>query len=98
MIGLRTEENNKFLKYWNIIQKKAREQNKTFFLDCGEGNMFEDHEIECEDLSGWLIPDDKLTKFQKIFLSDSAITDEWEDYIVFVAWNMQDGEIFVDFE
>ncbi len=98
MLGLRTQENSKFLKFWNIVQEKAREHNKTFFLDCGEGNVYENQEIECENLSGWLIPDDKLEDFQKIFTTNSSISDEWENTITFVSWSLKNGNIIVEFE
>jgi len=85
------------LKFWDIIQQKAKEQHKTFFLDCGEGNEFENQEIECENLSGWLIPDDKLEEFQKVFTTNT-ISDEWEDTVAFVSWSFKEGNIMVEFE
>ena len=98
MLGLRTQENSKFLKFWNIVQEKARKYNKTFFLDCGEGHEFENQEIECENLSGWLIPDDKLEIFQKLFDNNELITNEWEKTVAFVVWSIKNGKIIVDFE
>ena len=55
MVGLRTQENMKFLAFFKLVQEAASELNSVFFLDSGEGNLFKDDNIECEDLSGWLI-------------------------------------------
>lgn len=98
MLGLRTQENFKFLRFWNIVQAEARKVNKTFFLDCGEGNEFENESIECENLSGWLIPDERLQEFQSLFLANQPITEKWEEYLVFVIWKFQNNRVIIDFE
>ena len=53
---------------------------ENIFLDCGEGNCFEDDNIECENLTGWLIDIDKSNEFEVIFKSFSNIDDVWDDY------------------
>lgn len=84
MIGLRTQENYKFLKYWSIIQDSASKLGKTFFLDCGEGNGYEDDEVECETLSGRLVDNSKVETFEKLFLNREPIGEEWQEFLVFV--------------
>lgn len=98
MVGLRTQESSKFLRFWDLVQRKARELNKTFFLDCGEGNTFENQTIECENLSGWLIDDDKLADFQKLFENNIPINEDWENSVAFVVWSLHNGKITVEFE
>lgn len=72
---------------------------KYFFLDCGEENCFEDDNIECENLTGWLIDIDKSNEFEVIFKSFSNIDDVWDDYLAFVAWHKNDdNNISVTFE
>lgn len=72
---------------------------KIFFLDCGEENCFEDDNIECENLTGWLIDIDKSNEFEVIFKSFSNIDDVWDDYLAFVAWHKNDdNNISVTFE
>ncbi len=72
---------------------------KIFFLDCGEENCFEDDNIECENLTGWLIDIDKSNEFEVIFKSFSNIDDVWNDYLAFVAWHKNDdNNISVTFE
>lgn len=72
---------------------------KIFFLDCGEENCFEDDNIECENLTDWLIDIDKSNEFEVIFKSFSNIDDVWNDYLAFVAWHKNDdNNISVTFE
>ena len=88
----------KFLKFWNIIQTEAQKMNSVFFLDCGEGNGFENNEIECVNLSSWLIPFDKVSVFSDIFMNHKHISSEWEEFITFVTWKMTNENITVEFE
>ncbi len=97
MVGLRTPENNKFLKFWEIVQREAQKNNKTFFLDCGDGHMYEDEHIECEDLTGWLIDNQKADDFNEDFIKNTSISDEWADDIVSVKWNKNGDIITVQF-
>lgn len=72
---------------------------ENIFLDCGEGNCFEDDNIECKNLTGWLIDIDKSNEFEVIFKSFSNIDDVWDDYLAFVAWHKNDdNNISVTFE
>ncbi|MBD8945786.1 MAG: hypothetical protein EGR97_00460 [Clostridiales bacterium] len=97
MVGLRTQENDKFLKFWEIVQKEARKSNKTFFLDCGDGQEYEDENIECENLTGWLIDNTKTGEFNEIFSANDSIGDEWADSIVQVKWNKNGDKITAKF-
>lgn len=97
MRGLRTQENDKFLRFWEIVQKKAAEMNKTFFLDCGDGNNYVDDRIECENLTGWLIDNKEAKIFENLFLSKEAIGDEWSDKIVSLEWKKVRNSIEVMF-
>ena len=99
MVGLRTQENSKFLNFWCIVQKSAHLIGKTFFLDCGEGNCFEDDNIECENLRGWLIDTEKAKEFEKSFNTFSDIDEEWSDFLAFATWHKaSDNKICVTFE
>ena len=86
MIGLRTQESDKFLRFWEIVQEKAAEMGKTFFLDCGDGNNYEDDKLECENLTGWLVDNEQTKIFEEVFLSGEPIGDEWSDKIVSLEW------------
>ena len=46
MLGLKTQESNKFNAFFEIVQKKASEKDCVFFLDSGDGNDFETESME----------------------------------------------------
>ena len=96
MLGLRTQESEKFNVFWEIIQKTAQKSNSTFFGDCGEGRDFETSDMEGEDFSGWLIPNDKVADFEKEFI-ERKISDKWSDFITFAIWKEKDNGISVEF-
>ena len=52
MRGLRTQEGEKFERFFALVQKEALKQSCVFFLDSGEGHIFENESMEYSDLSG----------------------------------------------
>ena len=52
MRGLKTQEGNKFIAFFKLVQEEARKKHSVFFLECGEGNDFSEDNIEGEDLRG----------------------------------------------
>lgn len=98
MVGLRTQENTKFLAFFKQVQNAASEKNCVFFLDCGEGNQFENDIIECEDLSGWLIPNDKSEEFERAFRSNDKIPAKWNEFGIYVSWKMEGTNISILFD
>lgn len=66
MQGLRMRESSKFLEFFKIVQKRAKETGHIYFLDTGEGHELITDELDCEDLSGWLIPNAKVKNFEKM--------------------------------
>lgn len=98
MVGLRTQENSKFLAFFRLVQKAADDMGKVFFLDCGEGNQFENETIECEDLSGWLIAQEEADEFRKVFDADEEIPEKWDDCGTFVSWEFINGQIEISFD
>lgn len=97
MLGLKTQENDKFNRFWKIVQKSAGDLDKVFFADCGEGNIFETSELECEDMRGWLIPKVLEDKFKKEWEKDD-ISDIWVDYIFWAEWKQIGDKIEVEFK
>ncbi len=92
MQGLRTQETNKFEKFFAIVQDAARKKNCVFFLDSGDGREFETDSLEGEDLMGWLIPSDKATEFTKEW-ETGDVSDEWSDFYVWATWENADHPI-----
>ena len=52
MLGLRTNESDKFIRFFEIVQAAARKQGRVYYLDAGDGRGFENGEYEGEDLMG----------------------------------------------
>ena len=78
--GLRLRENKKFMRFFNLIQQKAGEQKSVFFVDSGDGDVFENEVIECESLFGWLIPTNKISEFEPLFISNSIKQHNYDCY------------------
>ena len=90
MQGLRTQETDKFEKFFSIVQDAARKQNRVFFLDSGDGHDFETDTLEGEDLMGWLIPKDFVSEFKKEWETGN-VSDSWSDFFVWAIWENADN-------
>lgn len=90
MKGLRTQENNNFIDFFNIVQSEAAKIGKVFFLDCEEGHDGNVNGMEICNLSGWLIPSDKANEFETLWEKEME-DDEWSDFFVFAKWKYEDG-------
>lgn len=97
MLGLRTQEDSRFEKFFGIVEETAKKKNAVFFLDCGEGRgVFED-EIIYSDCSGWLIPNDKVEEFRAEYEGFKDLS-KWEDYVAWETWEKSNGKISVKIE
>lgn len=92
MKRLRTQESDKFMRFFSIVQKYAKRQDCVFFLDAGDGRDFETDVLEGEDLMGWLIPQNTINKFEKEWETDS-VSDNWSDFYVWAIWKNPDNPI-----
>ncbi|MCI5874063.1 MAG: hypothetical protein PUJ55_00385 [Clostridiales bacterium] len=90
MKGLRTQENNNFIKFFEIVQNEAAKSGKVFFLDCEEGHDGSVDGMEVCNLSGWLIPTDKANEFEALWKNEEE-DDKWSDFFGFVSWKDENG-------
>lgn len=97
MLGLRTQETNKFIRFFSIVQEFALKQGKTFFLDAGNGNDIELEDIEGENLQGWLISKDRCKEFDKEFSGDTINDAKWGDFFCFAEWGLDNNSILIKF-
>lgn len=97
MLGLRTQESEQFNEFWSLIIDTAKKEKAVFFGDCGEGRDFSNDEMEGEDFSGWLIPEDKSEEFKKQW-ENGVIDDKWNDFIRFAIWNNINNTINIEFK
>ncbi len=101
MKGLKTQEGNKFIKFWKIVQETAKKQGKIFFLDSGEGRELITDTMEIEDLSGWLVPEEQADEFEKEWLQGSDKiwkNDKWDKTFRFAIWHKEGNNISIVFK
>jgi hypothetical protein len=91
MQGLRKQENDKFIKFFKLVQAEAAKQGSVFFIDCGQGDVFENDHIECEDMCGWLIPANRVSEFEPLFMENSPKQHDFDDLYCFVDY-VVDGD------
>ena len=97
MQGLRTQEGIKFERFFSLVEEEAKKKNAVFFLDSGEGNDFENNDMEGENLSGWLIQNNKTNEFETAYI-DRADLSKWIDCYAWASWENKGGEIIVNIE
>lgn len=97
MLGLRTSENHNFINYFNLVQAKASELDKVFFLDFGQCDGFIFDGMEIDTLFGWLIPYSKVDQFNEDFIDDKDLSD-WNDYSVWVNPEIGEKGIEINFD
>ncbi|MBO5371969.1 MAG: hypothetical protein J6A75_04515 [Lachnospiraceae bacterium] len=90
MQGLRTQESNNFIKFFEVVQEEAKKIKKVFFLDCEEGNDGNVNGIETCNLSGWLIPVEKSKDFEEVWKKNKE-DDDWSDFFCFARWKDENG-------
>lgn len=96
MKGLRLQENQRFNNFFALVQDEAAKKGKVFFCDCGLGRLFENDNIECEDLCGWLIPKEKADNFEKLFLENSDEQHKFDDFYCYIDFSViENGKISV---
>ena len=97
MLGLRTQESDKFEEYFLIVQAEAKKTGCVFFFDTGDGREFETNTLEGEDLMGWLIPDDKVPKFINEY-EQWSVSDDWLDFYKWAIWDNSNDKISISFK
>lgn len=91
MVGLRTWEGEKFERFFALVQKEALKQGGVFFLDAGEGHIFENENMEYSDLRGWLIPIEKAEEFNKEYMKMQGDPEGWYDYFCWEEWEDEEN-------
>lgn len=97
MRGLRTQESEKFNRFFALIQAEAKKRDSVFFADAGDGNDFETAELEGETMMGWLIPSEKVKEFEPLWEA-SEVDDSWSDFFQWAVWSMDADNVKIHFE
>jgi hypothetical protein len=82
-------------KYLDFVQQIARQRNKEFFLDSGEGNDWEDPQSGwyVEKLSGWLIDAKDAAQFAQLLHTGGKEAAWRSNYqYCFVSWTRAETE------
>jgi hypothetical protein len=90
MIGIKTNESEKFIKFFQIVQSEAQKQGCVYYLDAGDGRDFENDEYEGEDLMGWLIPLEEVPKFEQEW-NIGDVSDKWSRFYTWAVWSVPDN-------
>ena len=88
---------DKFDIFFEKVQNAAKVAQGKFFVQSAEGRDFETEEMEGEDLFGWLIPNESVPEFQKEWMSQKGISDQWDDFMTFVLWKKVGNDIQIIF-
>lgn len=91
-MGLRENDptvDERFTRFFSIVQGAAKERGAVFFLFCGEGHDLVTDEIDCQDLSGWLVPEGEVADFEPIWRDGNwkAMTSEQAARMVTAVWS-----------
>lgn len=97
MQGLRTQESEKFNRFWTLVQEKAASLGCIFFAENGEGRDFETQTMEGEDFCGWLIPKKDAGGFEPAWLA-GKVSDDWLEWLRWLKWKRSGDNISVEFK
>ena len=101
MRGLKTQESEKFNRFWALVQTAAAKKGCVFFGYAGEGRDFSTDSMEGEDFGGWLVPTKDADSFERAWSTDqTALFRSPPDgaEFTFAIWKEQAGGITVDFK
>lgn len=79
--------------YWDLIVKEAKWKGGEFFFYTEEGRELTLPNMECEDISGWLIPNSLAEEFRNEFAEKDAdeIDPKWNKYFKKAVWDNSSG-------
>ena len=99
MRGLRKREDEKFERFFAVVQQAALQRDAVFFADAGEGRDFSNDQMEGENLSGWLIPKQYADEFETLWKNGGTPMDGlWGDCYCFAIWTVITDKPTVTFQ
>lgn len=97
MLGLRTKDNDRFIKYFNLVQLEALKLSCCFFIDFGQCDDIQFKDMEVDTLFGWLIPIEYVSEFNEEFVK-FKINEKWHKYCTWVTPEIVDDKLYINFE
>lgn len=100
MRGLKTQESEKFNRFWLKVQEAAKKNNSVFFGFAGEGNDIVTDDFEGEDFSGWLIPEKLADEFETEWCKTNELDmlERWSAFFKWAVWETSGEAITINFE
>ena len=90
-------EDEQFVNFFLLVQAKANEQEKIFYIDCGEGNIALIGNALAMDLSGWLIDQSDAQEFESYWLEGSKfVPDKLIKFECEEEWFLKDNTIRIN--
>ena len=100
IVGLNSRrdiEDEQFVNFFLLVQAKAKEQGKIFYIDCGEGNIALIGNALAMDLSGWLIEQSDAQEFESYWLEGPGyIPDKFTKFECEEEWYLKDDAICIN--
>ena len=92
-----SEEEQRFIRFFEIVQEAAASLSKVFFFDSIEGHSANfDDPIDYEDITGWLVPFKKAEEFEKEWEQNEP-SNQWNDFYYDADWEKTHGKIKIIF-
>ena len=86
--------NDSFLRFFEMVQESAGKSGGVFFISTGDGDVELIGDVECETLTGWLVPEHEADGFERIWHAGD-VGSEYDDKLVTVDWEERNGGIVV---
>lgn len=95
----RDSDDAAFMRFFDVVQSAAKKRGRVFFLDAAEGNDLIADEIDCADLSGWLVRPEDVPEFEPFWRDDEEnMPNRFTTDMVIAHWSGPIDDISIDFE
>lgn len=97
----RTSDDPPFMRFFDIVQREAKRQHgRVFFLDtCKGGNDFIAEDIDCANLSGWLVDPEDVGEFEPVWRESwTKLPDKFDLDMVSVRWSGDPRDPRIEFD
>ena len=85
-----------FLRYFELVQEAAREAGGTYFILGGDGDVEYVGDMECETLTGWVVPDGEVEAFEPLWEADE-VDNSYDHLFATAHWEKSGNGVNVTF-
>lgn len=90
-----------FMRFFKIVQREGRRQHgRVFFLDtCEGGNDYMADDIDCANISGWLIEPEDIEEFEPVWMDSwTKLPDRFDLDMVVARWSGDPYDPQIEFD